>query len=211
MHRIFIEFQLSRDCTEQDLSIILSLCEELLPPPKKAYITQTKKVKEIGINSFNDKEVFKAFSRNKYGIEYECGTIQHGVLINASTSGGVFKFLLEQGDEYKIAKEMALKLTNNVDLKKLEVAPVNFRSFDRKYAKEKRTTDFPGLYWLQYYDAEEFKKQGGKAIFDNPYIDAQLIKDGIFIEVGKSPYDFQTPEGETLMINANAAMPTPIK
>ncbi|MEL1242842.1 hypothetical protein AAEO56_01100 [Flavobacterium sp. DGU11] len=99
-------------------------------------------------------------------------------------------------------------MSEKLELEFLNVSPVNFRHFFRKhYSRHKRTKNFAGLYWLQYYGTEEFKKQGGKAILENPYINAQLIKDGIFIEVGHSPYDFQTPEGEALMINANAAMP----
>lgn len=207
MAKIFIEFEVKDAFTENELLSVLSLCQELLSPPKKASITQAKGVKELSVNSYLDKEVLNAFARNKYGIEYESESDKPNVRITVSTGKGLISIPLDKGDEYKSVKEIALNLSEILNLKKLEVAPVNFRSFDRKYEKEKRTIDFPGLYWLQFYDAGEFKKQGGKAILDNPYIEAQLIKDGIFIEVGKSPYDVHTPEGEALMNNANAAMP----
>jgi hypothetical protein len=202
-----IFFNTKEELTEKDLLFILNLCEELLPPPEKGFITQAKEVKELSINSYLDKEMLKAFDRNKYGIEYESEYEKPSIRITKPEGRGLFSIPLIKGDEYHLTKKIALLLTEGLDLKNLTTPPIDFDSFHRKYRKNKRTIDFPGLYWLQYYGAEEFKKQGDMAILDNPYIEAQLIKDGVFIEVGKSPYDVHTPEGEELMIKANQAMP----
>ncbi|MEL1242843.1 hypothetical protein AAEO56_01105 [Flavobacterium sp. DGU11] len=202
-----IFFDTHGELTHGDILSILTLCEDHFPGPTHAYITQFKKVLEIPVTSYLDKSVLKKFNRNKYGIEYSAGYENPGIRITKTDGRGLISIPLKKGDEYHMTKNIALQLVNRLELKSLGVSPVNFVLFKRKYKENRRTTDFPGLYWLQYYDAEEFKKQGGNAILDNPYINAQLIKDGIFIEVGHSPYDFQTPEGEVLMINANAAMP----
>jgi hypothetical protein len=208
MKKNSIFFNTKEELTEKDILFILNLCEELLPPPKQAIVTQAKDAKELPITSYLDKEVLKAFDRNKYGIEYESDYEKPSIRITKPDGRGLISIPLIQGDEYQLTKKIALLLIEGLNLKNLAVPPIEFESFQRTYKKNRRTIDFPGLYWLQYYDAEEFKKQGGKAILDNPYIDAQLIKDGVFIEVGKSPFDVHTPEGEELMTKANAAMPT---
>ncbi|MEL1242844.1 hypothetical protein AAEO56_01110 [Flavobacterium sp. DGU11] len=200
-------FYTKKAFSEKEILFILNLCDELLPPPKTAVITQANNVKELPITSYLDKEVLKAFVRNKYGIGYESDEGKPSIRITKPDGRGFVSIPSIKREEFHITKKIALHLAEGLDLKLLAVPPVEFESFNKIYKENRRTTDFPGLYWLQYYDAQEFKKQGGNAIFDNPYINAQLIKDGIFIEVGHSPYDFQTPEGEALMIKANAAMP----
>lgn len=203
-----ITFSSQKEFSESDIKFILMLCEELLPPPTIAYITQAKEVKEIPVSSYLDEDVFKMFNQNKYGIEYVSGDEKPNMLLSKAEGVGVINIPLINKDEYHLTKKMVLQLIEGLDLVLLNVSPVDFKSFFRKhYRGNKRTVNFAGLYWLQYYGADEFKKQGGNAILDNPYIDAQLIKDGIFIEVGKSPYEVHTPEGEELMIQANAAMP----
>lgn len=207
MEENFIFFDTKEVMIKQDILFILNLCEELLPPPTTVSVTQTKEVTERPVTSYLDKDTLKAFSRNKYGIEYDSGAEKPGIRITKLDRSGLITIPLIKKDEYHLTKKIALRLVEGLVLKSLSVSPTNFSSFKKKYRENRRTIDFPGLYWLQYYDAEEFKKQGGKAILDNPYIDAQLIKDGIFIQVGDSPYDIHTPEGEDRMTKANAAMP----
>ncbi|UUC47308.1 hypothetical protein [Flavobacterium cerinum] len=207
MKENYIFFDTKEALTDEEILFILNLCEELLSPPTIAYINQTKEVIERPVTSYLDKETLKAFSRNKYGIEYQSEAEKPSIRITKSAGSGLICIPLVEKDKYHLTKKMALKLVEGINLKGLSVSPVDFYSYRDRYRINSRTYDFPGLYWLQYYDAEEFKKQGGKAILDNPYIDAQLIKDGIFIQVGETPYDFQTPEGEDRMTKANAAMP----
>jgi hypothetical protein len=207
MEEISIEFSMKESLESSDYRTIFELCEELLPSPNEASIMLAKSTREEKVNSYLDENVLKAFNVSKYGVEFRIDYSRTYPSVSISKPRCLISIPLIKKDEYILAKEIALRLVENLNLKKLEVSPVDFRSFHRKYRKNQRTIDFPGLYWLQYYGDEEFKKQGGKAILDNPYIEAQLIKDGIFIEVGKSPYDVHTPEGEELMIKANQAMP----
>lgn len=210
MEESFIFFDTKEAFTEQDILFILNLCEDLLPPPTTASVTQAKETIKHPVVSYLDKETLKAFSRNKYGIEYRSGMEKPGIRITKPDGNGLIGVPLIEKDEYLLTRKLVLSLIEGLDLKGLSVAPVQFSSFRKMYRKNRRTIDFPGLFWLQYYGAEEFKMQGGMAILDNPYIDAQLIKDGIFIQVGESPYDIHTAEGEAQMIKANAAMPAVI-
>jgi hypothetical protein len=80
--------------------------------------------------------------------------------------------------------------------------------FKEKYANKERTFFSPGLYWLQYYAAEELRRQGGiEAIEKNPYIKSERIGEGLLVQVGESIYDSLTPEGEALLVKATEAMP----
>lgn len=207
MEEVFIFFDTKEAMTQQDILFILNLCETLLPPPTTASVTQTKNTIERPVTSYLDSATLKAFSRNKYGIEYRSGMEEPGIRITKPDGSGLISIPLIEKDEYHLTRKIALQLIEGLDLKGLSVSPLNFSFFKKKYRDNRRTMDFPGLYWLQYYGAEEFKKQGGMAILDNPYIDARLIKDGIFIQVGESPYHVHTKGGEEQMIKANAAMP----
>lgn len=207
MEENYIFFDTKEAMTQQDILFILNLCEALLPPPTTASVTQAKETIKRPVVSYLDKETLNAFSRNKYGIEYRSGMEKPGIRITKPDGSGLIGIPLIEKDEYHLTRKIALQLIEGLDLKGLSVAPIGFYTFRKRYRNNRRTMDFPGLYWLQYYGAEEFKKQGGMAILDNPYIDARLIKDGIFIQVGESPYHFHTRGGEEQMINANAAMP----
>lgn len=211
MEENYIFFDLKEAFTEQDIVFILTLCDELLPPPISSSVTQTKGTIERTITSYLDRETLKAFRRNKYGIEYDSGMEKPGIRISKIDGGGLISIPLVNKDEYHLTKKIALRLVEGMVLKGMSVAPVKFTEFKQQYKANRRTVDYPGLYWLQFYGAEEFKKQGGTVILDNPYIDAMLIKDGIFIQVGESPYEVHTPEGKERMIKANKAMPPVIK
>ena len=63
------------------------------------------------------------------------------------------------------------------------------------------------LHWLNYFGKEEFAKRGGEAIFKNPYIKTEKMSEGVLIQVGESPYDAYTPEGEALLVKASLEMP----
>ncbi|MDQ3109781.1 MAG: hypothetical protein M3R17_07785, partial [Bacteroidota bacterium] len=72
-----------------------------------------------------------------------------------------------------------------------------FSHIKREYFEwEQRTPYFHFFKWLQYFGPKEFRLQGGEAIFQNPYIKAEKMGEGVFIQVGESPLDAHTPEGE---------------
>lgn len=72
---------------------------------------------------------------------------------------------------------------------------------------EDRTPNSPNLEWLQYYGPEEYEKQGGENILSNPHIRAEKLGEGLLIQVGASPEDAFTAEGEELLVKATKAMP----
>lgn len=63
------------------------------------------------------------------------------------------------------------------------------------------------LEWLQYYNHDELKRQGGDAILENPYIKAERLCGGILVQVGESLEEAYSPEGQELLVKATKAMP----
>ncbi len=81
------------------------------------------------------------------------------------------------------------------------------KMLDEYYMANPRTPRVPGLSWLQYFGAAELALQGGEAILRNPYIEAEKLGDGLLVQVGETPFDVRTPEGEALLVQATNAMP----
>ena len=72
----------------------------------------------------------------------------------------------------------------------------------------RRTFFASGLYWLNFFGPEEEAKQGGKALENNPYAtEIKRLDNGLFIQVGESPFDGYTDTGREQLINATKAMP----
>jgi hypothetical protein len=85
-----------------------------------------------------------------------------------------------------------------------DISPIwikNFTETERRYHKRM-------LLWCQYFGKEALAKWGGFAIFEsNPYVQTERIHDGLLVQVGDNPDDFDTPEGEALLVNAINALP----
>lgn len=79
--------------------------------------------------------------------------------------------------------------------------------WDKYYQQNPRTRQASGLLWLQYYGEEEYIKQGGEAIFNNPYIKTERIAKGVLIQVGDSPFNSLTEPGQQALLSATKAMP----
>lgn len=78
--------------------------------------------------------------------------------------------------------------------------------FNLKYSP--RHCCLPFLVWLQYLSAKELEIQGGKTAFEtNSLLQTKRIHDGLLIEVGESPYDIFTDEGEALLAKATESLP----
>lgn len=89
---------------------------------------------------------------------------------------------------------------------------VNYYSeFNRKYMDNSlliRSNYFPFLVWLQYIGSRELAFQGGMtALQTNPLLQTSPLHDGLLVEVGKSPYDIFTDEGEALLVKATFSLP----
>jgi hypothetical protein len=66
-----------------------------------------------------------------------------------------------------------------------------------------------GLFWLNFLGPEEEHLQGGPTIEDNPIAKVKRLPSGLILEVGESPFDALTPEGEQLLVDATLALPPP--
>jgi hypothetical protein len=78
-----------------------------------------------------------------------------------------------------------------------------FKLASRIYKLFRRLKPDVGLMWLNYYNAAETKKRGGRALFDLPYAThIEEINGGIFIQIGESPEEAMTPEGEERLFKA---------
>ncbi len=77
------------------------------------------------------------------------------------------------------------------------------------YSEMSRRTFFAsGLYWLNFFGPEEEAKQGGKALEINPYAtEIKRLTNGLFIQVGETPFECYTDTGREQLINATKAMP----
>jgi hypothetical protein len=63
--------------------------------------------------------------------------------------------------------------------------------------------EFDGFYWLNYFSPEKMQELGGKALFDLPYATKiEEMNGGILIQIGESPEEAMTPEGEERLFKA---------
>ncbi|MBC8111638.1 MAG: hypothetical protein H7Y04_11305 [Verrucomicrobia bacterium] len=66
----------------------------------------------------------------------------------------------------------------------------------------------PYLGWIQYFNNKMIMERGGFESFEsNPLLKTERIHDGLLIQVGESPYDAFTPEGEELLVRATRSLP----
>lgn len=106
-----IIFRKNSEFSEKELLYILELCQELLPPPEKAYITLAKNVREESSDSFVDENILKAFKQNKYGIEYVSTTSD--IRITKEEGAELISIPLVEKNACKLAQKRALRLINN--------------------------------------------------------------------------------------------------
>jgi hypothetical protein len=85
---------------------------------------------------------------------------------------------------------------------------ISLKISDKHFLYQGRTPFSGNLVWLQYFGKEESYRQGGiEALESNPLLKTERIHDGLLIQVGESPYDAFTPEGEQLLIEATRSLP----
>jgi hypothetical protein len=84
-------------------------------------------------------------------------------------------------------------------------------TYDEIYKRSFKDIERPYLGWIQYINNSMILERGGFEIFEsNPYLQTERIHDGLLIQVGESPYDAFTPEGEELLVKATRSLP-PVK
>ncbi len=100
----------------------------------------------------------------------------------------------------------------NPDIGKVYLSEAFSKIQEKHFEWEGRTAHFTFFNWLQYFGKHELQRQGGEdAIFQNPYIKAERLGEGILIEVGNDPFEAHTPEGEELIVKATRALPPVVK
>jgi hypothetical protein len=78
---------------------------------------------------------------------------------------------------------------------------------DAHYSAKPRSFYADGLYWLNFFGAEEEARQGGPSLANNPHARVERLPEGLLVEVGNGPLDAATPEGKRQLLDATAAMP----
>jgi hypothetical protein len=199
---------------EKFLPALQCFQNSFLPKPNRIEITD-KKGKNVV--DYLDKEILKALEIQKYVVYLCIDEIDTEImLIHGRDEAGIgFSF----SEEYvkQINKKDLIELFINIS--RLVNPTFSFCSLESKYVEilEKnrdifnRTFYAKGLRWLNFFGPEEEERQGGKTIEQNPYATRiERFPEGLFIQVGNTPFDCLTPDGELQLVNATKAMP-PLK
>ncbi len=78
--------------------------------------------------------------------------------------------------------------------------------FEKYYKQKDRSFYANGLYWLNFFGCDEEVRQG-RGLDQNPHAHVERLPHGLLIEVGSSPQEAATPEGERRLLAATAALP----
>ena len=79
--------------------------------------------------------------------------------------------------------------------------------YEKHYKENNRSFYANGLYWLNFFGPEEEARQGAR-LAQNPHARVERLPEGLVMEVGTSPEEALTPEGERKLLAATAALPS---
>jgi hypothetical protein len=115
---------------------------------------------------------------------------------------------INEEDIYLLFRELLTKMPT-CSFAKCEADQLHFNIYEKYFGLDYiRTSNVTYLNWLQYFGKEELYRQGGiEALESNPLLKTERIHDGLLIQVGESPYDAFTPEGEQLLVEATRSLP----
>lgn len=189
------------------LPILKSILKYGFTIPNKLEVTDRK---STVVNGIDDPKIIKALDKGK-----------HAVILKNNQDLEITILQMKRGAIFSMNFQMA-QPRDLISLFKdlVQIVPVIYGYCHSKHHRERllrevykdRTFYCKGFYWLNYFGNEELKKQGGEeAIMTNPYIAiAEPFEDGLFVQVGETPFDCLTPEGEAQLVNATNALP-PVK
>ncbi|MEO1053734.1 MAG: hypothetical protein AAFX87_24065, partial [Bacteroidota bacterium] len=107
-------------------------------------------------------------------------------------------FFFKQG--IQALKEVDYAYVSGIRLRQLTID--TYRDFDFS----NRGSLFTGFTWLLYLNNEEVEKNGGDALLTIPHLtNVERLPDGVLFQVGESPLDVFTPEGEQQLYLATKA------
>lgn len=183
--------------------VLERLEKSFLPRPRTLEVTG---LSDRPVKGYLDDAVKKALDRRKYSVvllgdDFRVGIVQ----LRNRTSVGV-DFL--PGPSAQEIRNLFLDL---IRLIKPTYARAHFAGhaqelFEKHYKENERSFYANGLYWLNFFGPEEDARQG-KGLAQNPHARAERLPEGLLMEVGSSPEEAVTPEGERRLLAATAALP----
>jgi hypothetical protein len=196
---------------EKFLPVLECFQNSFLPKPNRIEITD---MKGKNVSSYVDKEIIKALDRKKYDVYVCIDEIETEIMLIHGRDDSGIGFSLTEDYLKKIDTKLIIDLFISISrLVKVTFSfchiTGNLRTISDKYPQlYDRSFYCPGLRWLNFFGPEEEERQGGKAIEQNPYATRiERFPEGLFIQVGNTPFDCLTPEGELQLVNATKAMP----
>ena len=215
MSRINYVFNLNKNSANKDT--LLKVTEYLkeiknIPSPK---ILEQIDVPSQTINGWDLKKINECIINEEY--PFFLSNPDHGFTMSFILSD--FKIVLTIDtniftDYYKIIgfntiREIIKAFTGNFEHIECFNEKVSEKIYEEhiEFTQWSRTFLSSQLEWLQYYNHDELKRQGGDAIFENPYIKAERLCGGILVQVGESLEEAYSPEGQELLVKATKAMP----
>lgn len=222
--KLYLDFRIARLEKKEVVNLtgrIFRLLSEqsFLPIPESIDLPDQKPKR---ISGYSDPVIASATESdvNKKQLGFNLLFTDSDNAIGIATSTGRFCLIVRLAvrSEFDLSKILQLKRLF-VDLSQLinpDVAlcypwTANSRIKEKYFEWESRTIHFDFFKWLQYFGPEEFKRNGGDALFQSPYIKAERPGEGVLIQVGESPFDAHTPEGEELIVKATRALPPVVK
>ncbi len=220
--KVEMSFRSKKIATDQVIAvtqkILVMLNESFLPVPNR--IDQTDQ-KEVKISGYQDNKIMLV-------AENECLNKQFAFVLwgadpdfSVAIGPSAEEYYLSIDFPFHMAAEITTKQIRDLFLSLCQFLNPEIaicyarRAFlqirERHFEWECRTPNFDYFSWLQYFGPKEFRLQGGEAIFQNPYIKAEKMGEGVFIQVGENPLDAHTPEGEELIVKATRALPPVVK
>jgi hypothetical protein len=225
MNKLILRYDINGNLFRGEIRFlpILELLNSMNFPPPNFLEWTTKKMnwKSTSINSFVDSIVILSLDpkeRHKefYSIHIDNASEQNiSISFDQNEKSSIICIRIPQSildtwskiDIYTLFIKLLELITDcsvaNCYFEK-EMRKIIFTHFDYNH----RTFYSPMLFWLQYFGKEELERQGGmEALESNPLLKTERIHDGLLIEVGESPYDAFTPEGEELLVRATRSLP----
>lgn len=191
------------------IDILNYLDTSFLPQPEQLHVVDKY---PTNITSFTDDAIFKALGLSG-GFELESDLLNVGTSI---TNGGYMGInISEKHTQQNVTidnlKEFSLTFITKINPRFASAGfqKINDQIYEKYFGEdtEYEDEDIRSLHWLNYFGAEEFAKRGGEALYDNPHIEVKKMGEGVLVQIGESPYDAYTPEGEARLVAAIKAMP----
>ena len=204
------------------LPLLKTLDNSNIPKPKEVLWTDEKlNWNHLLILSFLDKLLIDLLdhtnrNQNIFNILIDNDSDSHiNVGINQNFNSSIFLLfksnlvtIIREDYIYYLFREILINIPH-CSFAKCEVDQIYYNIYEKYFGFEfTRTSNISYLNWLQYFGAEELERQGGmEALESNPLLKTERIHDGLLIQVGESPYDAFTPEGEELLVKATRSLP----